>query len=85
MALLGLLVPSTTGQWVVLIALVISSPLLYYTAIWIVDPLNLRRFPGPISAHVTPYWLFWQARHVRRFRKVHEAHQARLNNVMLIE
>src|SRR5271155_3647629 len=75
MALITTLIPSTPAQWAILIILVILSPLLYYGAIWIVDPLSLRRFPGPGAAKVTPYWLFWQARHVRRFKKVHEAHK----------
>lgn len=75
MALIATLVPSTPVQWVALAALIVVSPLLYYGVIWLADPLSLRRFPGPPAAKVTPYWLFWQARHVRRFVKVHEAHK----------
>jgi len=75
MAVITTLVPTTPVTWVVLAALVVASPLLYYGVIWLVDPLSLRRFPGPSAAKVTPYWLFWQARHVRRFVKVHEAHK----------
>jgi len=75
MAVITTLIPSTPAQWVVLTVLVVLSPLLYYSIIWLVDPLSLRRFPGPPVARVTPYWLFWQARHVRRFVKVHEAHK----------
>jgi hypothetical protein len=75
MALLNHLIPSTRLHWALLGALVILSPLLYYVTIWLLDPLSLRRFPGPRLARVTPYWLFWQARHVRRFVKVDEAHK----------
>ena len=75
MALITTLIPSTPTQWTVFAALILVSPLLYYAAMWIADPLSLRRFPGPAVAKVTPYWLFWQARHVRRFKKVDEAHK----------
>ena len=75
MAVITTLIPATPAEWAVLAALVVASPLLYYGVIWLVDPLSLRRFPGPAAAKVTPYWLFWQARHVRRFVKVHEAHK----------
>jgi hypothetical protein len=75
MAVITTLIPGTPAEWAVLAALVVVSPLLYYGVIWFVDPLSLRRFPGPSAAKVTPYWLFWQARHVRRFVKVHEAHK----------
>jgi hypothetical protein len=77
MALINLLIPSSPIPWAVALLLVIFLPLLYYTTVWIVDPLSLRRFPGPRLARVTPYWLFWQARHVRRFLKVDEAHKVK--------
>ena len=75
MALINTLIPSTPAQWALFAVLIVLSPWLYYAVIWIADPLSLRRFPGPPLACVTPYWLFWQARHVRRFLKVDEAHK----------
>jgi hypothetical protein len=75
MALITTLVPSTPLEWAGVAALVLLSPFLYYFAIWLVDPLSLRRFPGPPLAALTPYWLFWQRRHVRGFRSVDEAHK----------
>ena len=75
MALITTLVPSTPVEWASVAALVALSPLLYYLAIWLVDPLSLNRFPGPTSAAVTPYWLFWQRRNVRGFKSVDEAHK----------
>lgn len=75
MALITSFIPSTPLQWAVAVVLALFSPLLYYTVIWILDPLNLRRFPGPPLAAVTPYWLFWQRRNVRGFRSVDEAHK----------
>ena len=75
MTLVTALIPSTPAQWVGVAVLLILSPVLYYITLWIIDPLSLRRYPGPLLAQITPYWLFWQARHVRRFVKVHEAHK----------
>ena len=75
MALITALVPSTPLEWAGVAAIVLLSPFLYYVAIWLVDPLSLRRFPGPTLAGVTPYWLFWQRRNVRGFRSVDAAHK----------
>jgi hypothetical protein len=75
MAVLSYLVPTTPAQFAVAAVVIILSPLWYYLVLYLVDPLSLRRFKGPALAEVTPYWLFWQARHVRRFVKVDEAHK----------
>jgi hypothetical protein len=75
MAVMSYLVPATPAQFAVAVAVILFSPLWYYLVLYFVDPLSLRRFKGPKLAEVTPYWLFWQARHVRRFVKVDEAHK----------
>jgi hypothetical protein len=77
MAVIWHIIPTTPAQLALAALLVVASPLLYYVVLYLVDPLSLRRFPGPTLAQVTPYWLFWQARHVRRFTKVDEAHKGR--------
>lgn len=77
MSLITTLIPSAAAQCALFAVLIVLSPWLYYVVIWIADPLSLRRFRGPVMARITPYWLFWQARHVRRFIKVDEAHQVR--------
>jgi hypothetical protein len=75
MTLLSILIPSTPTKWAGFVVLILLSPWIYYALIWLFDPLSLRRFPGPPLARVAPYWLFWQARNVRRFIKVDEAHK----------
>lgn len=60
----------------------LGSPWLYVVLLgsiivypYLRDPLGIKWVPGPIVAKVSPFWLYWQARHARRFRSVHAAHQ----------
>jgi len=81
MAFVTYVLPSTPLQWAVGAIIVLLTPLWYYLFNWILDPLSVRKFPGPPLAGITPYWLFWQRRHVRGFMAVHEAHKVQLRLV----
>jgi len=82
MALVDAIIPASPLQWTVAAVLLLLTPVWYYVFIWITDPLSLKRFPGPILAGITPYWLFWQRRHVRGFKAIHEAHKVDASNAL---
>ena len=59
----------------------LTSPLTYLAALvayisykYLADPLAINWVPGPLLARFTPFWLYWEARHARRYKSVHKLH-----------